>query len=249
MERASRLPGESSAAQQRAANLRMVALASAVALAVVLPLAAATAGPAGSAGAQGPDKTQDMTRDGARGTSRDAARGAGEAEEPLVPGAAAEANGAHGANEAAGSAVVPENADAKPQNGRPGGGPSADPDEGVAILPARSSAQCGPELSSPEGAEAQTCVLTQGSETWARTYYRNATGEPLTAVLTLMAPDGRTVQVHCRLSASDDPDACETPREPTVRGHGSYTAVAEIASTKGNLMLRSGSNSPVSEED
>ncbi|MEV6780671.1 hypothetical protein [Streptomyces syringium] len=246
MERASRLPGEPSAAQQRAANLRMVALASAVALAVVLPLAAATAGPAGSAGAQGPDKAQDMTRDEARGTSRDAARGAGEAEEPLVPGAPAEARGA---DEAAGSAAIPENADAKPPNGRPEGGPSADSDDGAAILPARSSAQCGPELSSPEGAEAQTCVLTQGSETWARTYYRNATGEPLTAVLTLMAPDGRTVQVHCRLSASDDPDACETPREPTVRGHGSYTAVAEIASTKGNLMLRSGSNSPVAEED
>lgn len=243
MERASRLPGEPSAAQQRAANLRMVALASAVALAVVLPLAAATAGPAGSAGAQGPDKSQDMTRDEARGTSRDAARGAGEAEEPLVPGAPAEAG------EAAGSAAIPENADAKPRNGRPEGGASAGSDDGAAILPARSSAQCGPELSSPEGAEAQTCVLTQGSETWARTYYRNATGEPLTAVLTLMAPDGRTVQVHCRLSASDDPDACETPREPTVRGHGSYTAVAELASTKGNLMLRSGSNSPVTEED
>ncbi|WP_437114246.1 hypothetical protein, partial [Streptomyces syringium] len=215
----------------------------AVALAVVLPLAAATAGPAGSAGAQGPDKSQDMTRDEARGTSRDAARGAGEAEEPLVPGAPAEAG------EAAGSAAIPENADAKPRNGRPEGGASAGSDDGAAILPARSSAQCGPELSSPEGAEAQTCVLTQGSETWARTYYRNATGEPLTAVLTLMAPDGRTVQVHCRLSASDDPDACETPREPTVRGHGSYTAVAELASTKGNLMLRSGSNSPVTEED
>ncbi|MEU2516281.1 hypothetical protein ABZ582_30435 [Streptomyces syringium] len=214
-----------------------------MALAVVLPLAAATAGPAGSAGAQGPDKSQDMTRDEARGTSRDAARGAGEAEEPLVPGAPAEAG------EAAGSAAIPENADAKPRNGRPEGGASAGSDDGAAILPARSSAQCGPELSSPEGAEAQTCVLTQGSETWARTYYRNATGEPLTAVLTLMAPDGRTVQVHCRLSASDDPDACETPREPTVRGHGSYTAVAELASTKGNLMLRSGSNSPVTEED
>ncbi|MFV8130178.1 hypothetical protein [Streptomyces syringium] len=247
MERASRLPGEPSAAQQRAANLRMVALASAVALAVVLPLAAATAGPAGSAGAQGPDKAQDMTRDEARGTSRDAARGAGEAEEPLAPGAPSEARGA---SEAAGSAAVPENADGKARDGRPEGGPSStDPDDAVAILPARSSAQCGPELSSPDGAEAQTCVLTQGSETWARTYYRNATGEPLTAVLTLMAPDGRTVQVHCRLSASDDPDACETPREPTVRGHGSYTAVAEIASTKGNLMLRSGSNSPESEED
>ncbi len=39
--------------------------------------------------------------------------------------------------------------------------------------------RCGPELTSPEGVEAQTCVVTQGTETWARTYYRNATGHPL----------------------------------------------------------------------
>ena len=38
-------------------------------------------------------------------------------------------------------------------------------------------ARCGPELSSPDGIEAQTCVLTQERDTWARTYYRNATGD------------------------------------------------------------------------
>src|SRR5947207_123844 len=39
------------------------------------------------------------------------------------------------------------------------------------------AARCGPQLSSADGIEAQTCVLTQGRQTWARTYYRNATGE------------------------------------------------------------------------
>ncbi|MGK5732238.1 hypothetical protein [Streptomyces sp. URMC 124] len=102
--------------------------------------------------------------------------------------------------------------------------------------------------------EAQTCVLKQGGETWARTYYRNATGAPLRAVLTLMGPDGRTVQVHCRTTASDDPGGCETPRARTVRAGGEgadrdglggdpYEAVAEIASEDGELLLRSGSNS------
>ena len=42
------------------------------------------------------------------------------------------------------------------------------------------AARCGPELTSPDGIEAQTCVLTQGEDTWARTYYRNATGETWT---------------------------------------------------------------------
>nr|WP_229358888.1 hypothetical protein [Streptomyces sp. UNOB3_S3] len=108
--------------------------------------------------------------------------------------------------------------------------------------------RCGPELGSPEGVEAQTCVLERDRDTWARTYYRNATGAPLIGVLTLMAPDGRTVQVNCELAATDDPDMCETPHERTVRGHGSYAAVSEIASTEGKLLLRSGSNSSAPEE-
>ncbi|MFD0383346.1 hypothetical protein ACFQ2B_16215 [Streptomyces stramineus] len=56
MKRASGVP---SAAQQRAANLRMVALASAVALAIVLPLAVATAGPTGL---MRPEKAQGKPR-------------------------------------------------------------------------------------------------------------------------------------------------------------------------------------------
>ncbi|GAA0499913.1 hypothetical protein GCM10009544_67280 [Streptomyces stramineus] len=213
MKRASGVP---SAAQQRAANLRMVALASAVALAIVLPLAVATAGPTGL---MRPEKAQGKPR-GAVGER---------------PGAAV---------------ALPDEPGASPSPAR-----AADPGP-------RRSVRCGPELTSPEGVEAQTCVLEQGTDTWARTYYRNATGGPVTAVLTLMGPDGRTVEVHCRTDASDEPGGCETPRERTTRapehgreraqgrapvgegGQEAYTAVAEIASPEGDLLLRSGSNSP-----
>ncbi|MBM7167297.1 hypothetical protein JQK87_02440 [Streptomyces sp. G44] len=103
---------------------------------------------------------------------------------------------------------------------------------------------CGPELSSPDGIEAQTCVLTQGHDTWARTYYRNATGDDLDAVLTVMGPDGRTVQTHCGVTAGDEPGACETPRARSAGEAAEYSAVAEFAADEaGALLLRSGSNS------
>ncbi|NGO10650.1 hypothetical protein G5C60_24405 [Streptomyces sp. HC44] len=104
--------------------------------------------------------------------------------------------------------------------------------------------RCGPELASPDGIEAQTCVLTQERDTWARTYYRNATGDDLAAVLTLMAPGGRTVQMHCAVGADDEPGACETPRERTTGDARAYAAVTEFAAgADGPLLLRSGSNS------
>ncbi|QEV18996.1 hypothetical protein [Streptomyces alboniger] len=104
--------------------------------------------------------------------------------------------------------------------------------------------RCGPELSSPEGIEAQTCVLTQGRETWARTYYRNATGEDLKGVLTQMGPRGRTVQMHCAVDAGDEPGVCETPRERSAGEAAAYSAVAEFAARESDgLLLRSGSNS------
>ncbi|MFF4539818.1 hypothetical protein [Streptomyces aureus] len=113
------------------------------------------------------------------------------------------------------------------------------PDPGPAT-----AARCGPELSSPEGVEAQTCVLTRGGRTWARTYYRNATGDALSSALTLMGPGGRTVQMDCAVDAQDDPGACETPKQRTAGDPGVYSAVAEFArSADGPLMLRSGSNS------
>ncbi|MFJ8939553.1 hypothetical protein ACIRL0_28135 [Streptomyces sp. NPDC102365] len=111
------------------------------------------------------------------------------------------------------------------------------------------AARCGPELASPDGVEAQTCVLTQGRETWARTYYRNATGDALTSVLTLLAPGGRTVLMHCAVGADDEPGVCETPRERTAGDASAYAAIAEYAGSAegagGPLLLRSGSNSPV----
>ncbi|MEU6669442.1 hypothetical protein [Streptomyces sp. NPDC046727] len=107
------------------------------------------------------------------------------------------------------------------------------------------AARCGPELTSPDGIEAQTCVLTQGEDTWARTYYRNATGKSLDSVLSLLGPGGRTVQMRCVTGADDAPATCETPREHRRGGPGAYTAVTEFSARGGDgtLLLRSGSNS------
>lgn len=107
------------------------------------------------------------------------------------------------------------------------------------------AARCGPELTAPEGVEAQTCVLTQGEDTWARTYYRNTTGDALEAMLSLMAPGGRTVQLKCAVGVPDEPASCETPRERTWGELDGYTAVAEFArgGGEGPLLLRAGSNS------
>ncbi|MET7679502.1 hypothetical protein [Streptomyces sp. NPDC005423] len=107
------------------------------------------------------------------------------------------------------------------------------------------AARCGPPLSTPDGIEAQTCVMTQGTETWARTYYRNATGGDLDAVLSLMGPGSRTVQMRCAVSTEDEPGLCETPRRRTEGELAGYTAVAEFAGAGGGgpLLLRSGSNS------
>ncbi|MEU6550732.1 hypothetical protein ABZ915_10655 [Streptomyces sp. NPDC046915] len=109
------------------------------------------------------------------------------------------------------------------------------------------AARCGPELTSPAGVEGQTCVMTQSAETWARTYYRNATGEALDAVLSFMGPGGRTVQMRCAVGADDEPGTCETPRERSRGVPDAYTAVTEFAArgADGPLLLRSGSNSEV----
>ncbi|WP_406304097.1 hypothetical protein OHA61_19540 [Streptomyces sp. NBC_00885] len=111
----------------------------------------------------------------------------------------------------------------------------------------QTSARCGPELTSPDGVEAQTCVLREGRDTWARTYYRNATGEELSSVLTLMGPGGRTLQTNCEVEAGDEPDVCDTPRELSRGPVADYSAVAEFATAdeagEGPLLLRSGSNS------
>jgi hypothetical protein len=148
--------------------------------------------------------------------------------------------------------VAPGTAAGRP--GRPSAGPgtdakapSAEPSRTPLLLGlgVATAARCGPEVTSPDGVEAQTCVLTQGADTWARTYYRNATGSALEAVLSFMGPGGRTVQMRCAVGADDEPGTCETPRERGRGGLGEYTAVAEFARAAGDgpLLLRSGSNS------
>ncbi len=128
-----------------------------------------------------------------------------------------------------------------------GTGPSAaGPARTTLPLGLATAVRCGPELTSPEGVEAQTCVLTQGAGTWARTSYRNATGGPLETVLSLMGPDGRGVRTSCAVGAEDAPGTCETPRVRMQGEPAGYTAVAEFAgrADHGPLLLRTGSNSP-----
>lgn len=218
--------------QQRASRLRAVALASTVALAVALPLAAAVAG-------------------------EDARLAAEAAHEPGPEGGAATPGGPPSAASQPSSGE--RSASEREQAGGRGDSGGADdkslsrldvPRMTGAVDSSRPSSSCGPEITSPEGVEAQTCVLTEGGDTWARTYYRNATNSRLSGVLTLMRPDGRTTRVHCSLAAADEPGICETPRHPTVRtertrGEGPYSAVAEVAPADGErLLLRAGSNSP-----
>ncbi|MFI9808360.1 hypothetical protein ACIHEJ_29000 [Streptomyces sp. NPDC052301] len=125
--------------------------------------------------------------------------------------------------------------------------PSAAPSRSAGLLGIglATAARCGPALTSPDGIEAQTCVLTQGADTWARTYYRNATGEALDSVLSLMGPGGRTVQMRCATGADDEPATCETPREHSRGGPDAYSAVTEFSGrgADGALLLRSGSSS------
>ncbi|MGW5848054.1 hypothetical protein ACWFQ8_08905 [Streptomyces sp. NPDC055254] len=111
----------------------------------------------------------------------------------------------------------------------------------------RTDSRCGPEVSSPHGVEAQTCVLVSDGVTWGRTYYRNTSGRALDAVLTVMGPAGRTVQIRCAVGEGDEPGLCETPREASTGAPDGYSAVAEFAvpDDEGKLLLRSGSNSPV----
>ncbi|MFD8193345.1 hypothetical protein [Streptomyces wuyuanensis] len=125
--------------------------------------------------------------------------------------------------------------------------PEADRD---ALGVRRTSEHCGPAVASPHGIEAQSCVLTDGPDAWARTYFRNASGRALMSLLTLMGPGGRTVRTHCAAEPGEGPAVCETPREKARGEAGEYSAIAEFARSAevgdGPLLLRAGSNSPVS---
>ncbi|MFI9823125.1 hypothetical protein ACIHFC_21995 [Streptomyces sp. NPDC052013] len=207
---------------------RLLALAGVVlAGAVVLLIAVASAGSGGSRGAP------DMRR---------------AAEDPVhsvvEPGQSA-AGRQH-------AAVIEEDSAAAAPSARDDGrapAPTASAAAGSALPPGglhlSTAVRCGPDLTSPEGVEAQTCVVAQGEDIWARTYYRNATGNTLNAVLVLIGPGGRSVRMPCAADAGDEPAICETPRERRRADLAGYTAVAEFSQRpgRGPLLLRSGSNS------
>ncbi|MEE1754286.1 hypothetical protein [Streptomyces sp. SP18CS02] len=228
-------------------NLRVFGLGAAVALTALLPLVA-VAGPA-----DGPDPLALSTGEGHDDGDDSGARAAGAGD----GGDARSARTGAGANRtAAGDSATTGSAKGLLAGIDTAGAPSArSVPSGPSAPPAPAGAgrvvRCGPELASPHGVEAQTCVLTEGAGTWARTYYRNATGDELAAVLSLMGPGGRTVQTHCAVPAEDEPGSCETPKERTRGKSGEYTAVSEFAKFTGSgditespLLLRSGSNSP-----
>ncbi|MET7696300.1 hypothetical protein [Streptomyces sp. NPDC005485] len=204
-------------------RVRLLVLAGVVAATVALPLAVASAGPVGDGGPA-------AVRMRADGSLADVPR----ADASRVDASGADASGADDKSGSGASAGRGDGGARASESGRP---------SLLLGLGLATAAGCGPELSSPDGIEAQTCVLTQGRDTWARTYYRNASGEELSSVLSLMKPDGRTVEMHCVVDAEDEPGACETPRERTTGDAGAYTAVAEFAKSAGSapLMLRSGS--------
>jgi hypothetical protein len=211
-------------------NLRMIALASVVALAAMLPLGAATAGPAGSGRA--PRHPHGPAPKGAPAPSPGGLLGdAGLDLAPVTGEAGGDVSGA-GYGDATGEGAE-DAAKGGAMKGQSAGAP-------------RAFAECGPQLRSPERVEAQTCVLTEGRDTFGRTYYRNPTGHPLNAVMTLMRPDRRTVVVHCPIAAADEPGTCDTPRERSVRAAAAdaepYNAITEIGSAVGDrMLLRTGS--------
>ncbi|MER5883806.1 hypothetical protein ABT160_08250 [Streptomyces sp. NPDC001941] len=169
---------------------------------------------------------------------------AGPAGEPESAAPAGDAADSRPRTEPSDDAGLLSGIDASDDQDDPRGDPADD------AVPDARTTRCGPELTSPDGVEAQTCVLAEGRDTWARTYYRNASGEPLDSVLTLMGPAGRTVQAHCEVAVEDEPGTCETPRERTLGELSRYVAVAEFARTTAGgedadeapLLLRSGSN-------
>lgn len=216
-------------------RLRLAGLTVAVAVALGLPLAA-SAGPLGDVPASERALTSELDRAVDR-AGEAAGLGGGPAGRPDGSGANAEEASGHADPKAGGAG--------EPDGETPGGADAARSSRPLLGLGLATAARCGPDLTSPDGIEAQTCVLTQGDQTWARTYYRNATGRELSSVLSMMAPGGHTVRMHCAVGAHDEPGMCETPRGRTRGVMGAYTAVAEFAAPDGGgpLLLRSGSNS------
>ncbi len=225
-----------------------MALTAVVVAVAALPLAMASAGPLGAGRladrVSGRTDDKSVPDDTAReGSARDGgAHDDGMAQE-AEPGGEGPVGGPDGAQAPGGGPVTGES---------PSGARSPE----LLGLELTTTARCGSELSSPEGIEAQTCVLRQDGETWARAYYRNTTGKELSSVLSMMSPDGRSVRMHCAVGAQDEPGVCETPRQRAEGDPEGYTAVAEFAAVSGGpgagpsdavqgpLLLRAGSNSP-----
>ncbi|MFJ9644491.1 hypothetical protein [Streptomyces sp. NPDC101206] len=204
-------------------NLRLVGIGAGVLIILSLPLAGAIAGPDFA----GPDDE----KGGGLLSALGFADPSDPSHAPVPPAAPGQQKGAAGAGVPGGAAgTVP----ARGGSARPG--PSEQP---------RTDSRCGPELSSAQGLEAQTCVMTAEGQTWGRSYFHNTGGRALDAVLTMMGPAGRTVQIHCAVGAGDEPGLCETPREASAGARDDYSAVAEFAvpGDEGRLLLRSGSNS------
>ncbi|MFD6180286.1 hypothetical protein [Streptomyces goshikiensis] len=204
-------------------NLRLIGIGTGVLVILSLPLAGAVAGP--DFAGQGDGKGGGLLSSLGLSDPADSTRASGGArpDGPGQPGRSGDSAGS--ARPAARAAEV--------------GSPGA-PEQ------SRTDSRCGPELSSPQGVEAQTCVLVGEGQTWGRSYYRNTSGRALDAVLTMMGPAGRTVQIRCGIAAGDEPGLCETPREASTGTRDDYSAVAEFAvpDDEGALLLRSGSNSP-----
>ncbi|MFE5729314.1 hypothetical protein ACFQ7A_00145 [Streptomyces sp. NPDC056528] len=214
-------------------NLRVIALGAAVTAAVLLPLVATagSAGPEGGAVRPADARSGGDGKAGSDGEARDPWKGLGAGSRTPEPTAPA-------------TPAVPPAPSAPPTPSVPPA-LSASP-ASVATAAFERITRCGPELASPGGVEAQTCVLNEGADVWARTYYRNTTGQELDAFLTLLAPAGRTVHVRCAVPAQDEPGTCETPREHGAGAVTAYAAVAEFAGAdevgSAPLLLRAGSN-------
>ncbi|MCJ0868898.1 hypothetical protein [Streptomyces sp. AP-93] len=211
-------------------NLRLIGIGAGVLIILSLPLAGAIAGP--DFAGQSDGKGGGLFSAFGLGDPPKGDPGASDSKASEKSEGSADSD-APGAGSASGRSRTPASAAAP---GRPG--PVEQP---------RTDARCGPELSSPQGVEAQTCVLSGEGRTWGRSYYRNTSGRALDAVLTVMGPAGRTVQIRCAVGAGDEPGLCETPREESAGAPEDYSAVAEFAvpDDEGALLLRSGSNSPV----
>ncbi|MEU4964507.1 hypothetical protein ACH4RA_10910 [Streptomyces smyrnaeus] len=220
--------------QERSSRLRVVTLASTVALAVALPLAAAVAGQDARLAAEAFQAAQPRHSD-------DHARRVHDSQSQESGG---HDSGGHetGGHETGTRSPGSDSWAGHPSERSPSGSQTSEDRPGGRGHPASS---CGLEIVSPEGVAARACVLTEGGDTWARAYYRNPTGGRLPVVLTLHGPDGSLARAHCTLRGDGDPGVCETPRGRSAKATAdkdTYMAVADVSSADGRRVLRAESD-------